>query len=186
MDPERQIRFSYPPLFLIASVLWGLKIDTAKSIGDIVPLALFKEPGSSFVTVVAGGGVLVVALGLLIGSISLVLLRSVVWLWNRQSHEAVLSPTALNKIRLILGYRDLRTPRDTLFLAATFDHDRLVKPIYTWILRRWNAFNISSSSIVALGLALLLGGRLGIQVGCEWLWTSLVFGPVFGAAAAWA
>lgn len=186
MDPERQIRFLYPPLFLIASVLWGLKIDTATSIGDIVPLALFKEPGTSIVTVVAGGGVLVVALGLLIGSISLVLLRSIVSLWNRQSHEAVLSPTALDTIQLILGYRDVRTPRDVLFLAATFDHDRLPKPIHTWLLRRWNAFNISSSSIVALGLALLVGGRLGIQVGSEWFWTSLVFGTVFGATAVWA
>jgi hypothetical protein len=97
-----------------------------------------------------------------------------------------LSATALNNIQLILGYRDVRTPRDTLFLAATFDHDRLPKPIHTWLLRRWNAFNISSSSIVALGLALLLGRRLGIQVWPEWFWTSIALGTVFGGTAAWA
>jgi len=34
MDPERTIRFLYPPLFLIASLLWGLWLDTAKSLGD--------------------------------------------------------------------------------------------------------------------------------------------------------
>jgi len=186
MDPERTIRFLYPPLFLIASLLWGLWLDTAKSLGDIIPLAVSKQLGTSILTIIAGGGVVVIASGLLIGSISLFLIRGIAFIWKRQSHEAVLSTDALNNIQKILRYDDTRSPRDILFLTATFDHDLLAEPIHKWLLRRWNAFNINVSSFNALWLSLLVGWKLGLNVGCEWLLTSLTVGLVFAAMAIWA
>lgn len=186
MDPERTIRFLYPPLFLIASLLWGLWLDTAKSLGDIIPLALSKQLGTSILTIIAGGGVLVIASGLLIGSISLFLLRGIALICKWESHEAILSTDALNNIQRTLRYDGTRTRRDDLFLAATFDHDLLAKPIHTWLLRRWNAFNINISSFNALWLSLLIGWRLELNVGCEWLLTSLTVGLVFVAMAIWA
>lgn len=186
MDPERQIRFLYPPLFFVASIAWGLRLDPSRSIGDIVPLALFKEPGSAIFAVVAGGGVLVAALGLLINTIPWMLFRIIALACGGQSHEAVLSSDGLERIRNILGYRFPHAKEDALFIAATFDHRELDESIHKWLLRRWNAFNVNSSVVSALTLALIVGGRLGIHVGVEWVLTSLIVGSVFAAMAWWA
>ena len=186
MDPERQIRFLYPPLFFVASIAWGLRLDPSRSIGDIVPLALFKEPGSAILTMVAGGGVIVAALGLLINTIPWMLFRIIALARGEQSHEAVLSSEGLERIREILGYRFPQAQEDALFLAATFDHRELPESIHKWLLRRWNAFNVNSSVVSALALAVIVGGRLGIHVGLEWVLTSFIVGSIFGAMAWWA
>ncbi len=186
MDPERQIRFLYPPLFFVAAIAWGLRLDSTRSIGDIVPLALFQEPGSAILAVVAGGGVVVAALGLLINTIPWMLFRVVALARGTQSHEAVLSNEGLDRIRDILGLPVSSTQDDALFLTATFDHRELHESIHKWLLRRWNAFNVNSSVVSALTLAVIVGGRLGIHLGKEWLLTSLAVGSIFAAMAWWA
>jgi hypothetical protein len=186
MDPERQIRFLYPPLFLVASLAWGLSLDQARSIGDIVPLELFKDPATSILSVVAGGGILVTALGFLVNSIPWAVFRLWSHLRYEQSHEAMLSNEALDRIQSILGYRHKRTPSDALFLAATFDHSKLDKSVHSWLVRRWNAFNINASVVVALVLALAIGRRLQIHLAWEWMLTSSAAGVVFGLMSFWA
>jgi hypothetical protein len=128
MDPDRQIRFLYPPLFFVASIAWGLRLDPSRWIGDIVPLSLFKESGSAILAVVAGGGVVVAALGLLINTIPWMLFRIIALARGEQSHEAVLSSKGLERIRNILGYRFPQTQEDALFLVATFDHRAFMNP----------------------------------------------------------
>ena len=186
MDAERQIRFLYPPLFLIASLAWGLFLDDKRQASDILPTDLMDKPVSAVVTVIAGGGVVVASLGFLINTIPWMLLRAVSSRWKGLPHEAFLSPDVLEKIRAVLGYKGGPMVNEALFLSATFDHSTLDKGIHAWILRRWNAFNLNASVTVALALALAVGARLGIQVGWEWALTSAATGAIFVIMAYWA
>jgi hypothetical protein len=128
----------------------------------------------------------VAALGLLINTIPWMLFRIVALARGGHSHEAALSIEGLGRIRNIVGYRFPEAQGDALFLAATFDHSKLHESLHNWLLRRWNAFNVNSSIVSALMLAILAGWRLGIHVGAEWVLTSLVVGGVFAAMAWWA
>lgn len=49
---------------------------------------------------------------------------------------------ALECIQAIVRYPRAPTPRETLFLAATFDHEMLPESLHRRLLRRWNAFNV--------------------------------------------
>jgi hypothetical protein len=186
MDADRQIRFLYPPLFLLASLAWGLWLDPGRAVQDIVPADTLEHPASAIVAVVAGGGVVVASLGFLINTIPWFLMRALATRLKKLPHEAFIAPDVLDSIRKILGYKGEAMANEALFLSATFDHSKLDKGIHAWILRRWNAFNLNASVAVGLGLALLLGARIGIHVGLEWGLTSAVAALMFATMAYWA
>lgn len=186
MDAERQIRFLYPPLFLIAWLGWGLLLDDTRNASDIVPAEMMESTASAVVTVVAGGGVVVAALGFLLNTIPWMLFRAMSNLWKGLPHEAFLAPDVLKRIRTILGYQGEPMANEALFLSATFDHCILDKGIHAWILRRWNAFNLNASVTFALGVALVVGARFGVEVWGAWGLTSTAAGAVFATMAYWA
>lgn len=210
MDAERQVRFLYPPFFLLASLAYGLFLDPARSLDDFLPtnVSNWKE---DIVPVLIGASVFVLVTGFFIGTISmlvrrlvsnfiLLLLRVLRWMkvplpwkwaeamikyrWIRD--EAVLTDAALSGIEKHL--RRSVAPSDALYAAATFDHGHLNKGIHDWITRRWNAFNISVNSMVALFLSLVIGQYLAmINLDARWLSLSAVVGLVllFGAIVSW-
>lgn len=184
MDAERQIRFLFPPLFLMASLAWGIFLDDRRHISEFLPV--HGTSSADVVAIVAGGGVVVTSLGFLINTISWALSRFGAWLFRRLPHEAVLPPEVLSQLRTILGHNGVSIANEALFLSATFDHGTLDAGIHKWILRRWNAFNLNASVPVALALALFLGGKLHLYIPCEWMLQSLAISSMFTLMAYWA
>lgn len=189
MNPERQIRFLYPPLFLLASLAWGLYLDPNKCLNDLLPPELSPSSPETLLGLIAAGGVGVLAFGFLIGTVSVASLRILffVFAWGRHYEAAFTKPlyTVYSTVFAMPG-----TPQkaDALYIAATFDHVELPEDMHDWLLRRWNAFNIAIHSVVGLGLALLIGWRLGITLSTEWKWTSAAVAGLFlftGAVAWW-
>jgi len=64
-DQERQIRFLYPPFFLLASLLWGLYLDPNRCLSDILPTTSFPAEASKILGLIAGGGIFIIAAGFL-------------------------------------------------------------------------------------------------------------------------
>jgi len=187
MDQERQIRFLYPPFFLLASLHWGIYLDPNRSLKDILPTLQSPIGVNELLGLIAGGSVIIIASGFLIGAISVVLLRITFFFLGRHHYEAHVSPSAF---KLIWERLDTSEPLDTrkvLYAIATFDHELLPKSIHEWIGRRWSAFNVSAYSCIALVLALIIGRRLSITLGCEWLVTTLIIIALlaFNACHAW-
>jgi hypothetical protein len=144
MDLDRQIRFAIPPFFLFASLLWGAHLAGC----DLSPF--FKKDALGLL---AASAAAIVPIGFLIGTISVAVLRLIAKIAGRPTYEAVLSDASLERIWGQLQSAQARDKNVTLFAAATFDHELLAAGIHTWLLRRWNSFNVASHSFVALWLA---------------------------------
>jgi hypothetical protein len=69
------------------------------------------------------------------------------------TYEARLSDSTFERICKRLDTDQAKDKKLTLYVAATFDHELLAPGVHTWLLRRWNSFNVSAHSIVALLLA---------------------------------
>lgn len=171
MDEERRIRFLIPPLFLIGSLLWGIACDPVTSLQGLVGL----EPDDlgDMLALLAGGGVVVVTFGFLLGAITVFVLRTTFRIFLRRYHEVVLSQHALERIwdRLAVP-RDDRINRNELYAGAAFDHEIMKNSregIHLWLMRRWNAFNVSASSTTALVVS-VIGGVCCLDVSISWKW----------------
>lgn len=186
MDPERQIRFLYPPVVFVESVLWGIWVDPAYVFHTLVPKEFIGGTSSQVLTVIAGGGVVVTALGLVINTIPWAILRGVTWIFRRESHEALLQAAALERIRRVVGFHRSPDAHERLFLVATFDHSNLPNPIHRWLFRRWNAFNVNVSVAFALMLAGVLRFCLGIHVGWAPGVVAASVAAVFALMSGWA
>ena len=184
MNPERQIRFLYPPLFMLASIAWGLYLDPKKCLAGLLPTSTEKVIG-----LIAAGGVGILALGFLIGTASVAGLRVLFFVfgWGRH-YEAAFTKSLGTVYSTVFRMPGSFRKADALYVAATFDHVELDEDMHDWLLRRWNAFNIAIHSVVGLILALVIGSRLGIEVTPEWKCTSAVVAVLFlftGLVAWW-
>jgi hypothetical protein len=195
METNRELRMLVPPFVLLVSLCWGAFLDPAK------PLTAVPDSTSKLLGLLAGGSILVVALGFLISSISIVLLRTIVlprriWAYCKHGttlhYEAILSPEALTRLSRSLKCSislvpDQKYVNRALYLAAAFDHILLPTGIHEWLGRRWNLFNVSVHCIVALGLSIVIGVALGIKTGPGWYWAVLAVGLALGinAVSAW-
>lgn len=63
---------------------------------------------------------------------------------------------------------------DRLYAGIVFDHGYISEKTHQWVIRRWNAFFIASSSTVALLTSLFIGHLLGIRFTSYWLWTDII------------
>ncbi len=174
MDQERQIRFLYPPFFLLASLLWGLYLDPNRKLSDILPVATSSIGPDELVGLLAGGSIVIVASGFLIGAISVLSLRLLSFIVRRRHYEAGVSTETLKRIWGKLQTTEPFSPDRALYVVATFDHEVVPKTIHEWIGRRWSAFNVSAHSCTALALSLIVGSRLSIMVGTEWFFTTMI------------
>ncbi len=158
MDKDRQIRFLYPPLFFVTFVLAALFADNPGAFK-----AWFKADNMAVkaITVVAGGGLAVLVMGLLIGTITTIFLRLAFFAAGGRRYEAVLSRAALEaiwsrlKIKESIEARAFGWRRQAFYAAVAFDHALVPKRIHLWLMRRWSAFNISANSVMAIILAFL-------------------------------
>jgi hypothetical protein len=168
MDQDRQIRFAIPPFFLFASLLWGAYLAHR----DLSPI--FKpEAAKEVLGVLAAAAVAIIPVGFLISTLSVMLLRLLALVARTPTYEAVLEDSALEHIWSQLKSTQAKDKKLTLYAAATFDHELLQAGIRTWLLRRWNSFNVATHSIVALLLAHVLAPIFAIPQVCTW-WVSTV------------
>jgi hypothetical protein len=169
MDQDRQIRFLYPPFFLVMSVLWGLYLDPSRSLNKLLPIignSTFSA--SEALGLLAGGGILVLALGFLIGSTSLTLLRCIFWIFGKCHFEAAVSPDALKSIGKYLRVIDTPSKKYVLSAVATFDNEILSPNVNGWIHRRWMAFTTSAHSCTAIFLATII--CISLSITFTWAW----------------
>lgn len=154
MDQDRQIRFVIPPFFLLASLFLGAYLGGV----NLQPF-LNLDSAESILGLLAATAVIVMPLGFLIGTISILFLRFMGWVATVMCscrvgfYEVRLSKDAFESIWKQVSADEQQDPKKVLYVAATFDHELLKPGIHAWIMRRWNAFNTAAHSSVALVLA---------------------------------
>lgn len=176
MDKDRQIRFLYPPLIFLGSLALGLWLAPPSQIGAQIEKLFGNDNKTSVAVALFGAGSLVLVLGFLLGTITVLLLRSF-FPRNRFNYEFKLSDKIYDRIgELILKDKsDSIRKKDRMYAAIVFDHSYVHENTHRWIIRRWNAFFIASSSTVALTLSLIIGSILHIQVTCAWFFIVFTF-----------
>jgi hypothetical protein len=95
-------------------------------------------------------------------------------IFRKPTYEAVVNAATLDRIWGQLQSTLRKDAKLTLYATATFDHELLASGIHTWLLRRWNSFNVAFHSVVALGLAHLVALIVSIPQGRAWLASTLV------------
>lgn len=164
MEHDRQIRFLIPPFVLIFSILIGAYF------GGYDLLNVFEKGYDvNALLIFFAGSASVIAMGFIISSISIIILRLISFLFGRYTYEAALDEETLKRI---WGKINTTIPFDIakiLFVAATYNHDKLSPRIHEWIMRRWNSFHISFHSFVSLLLSHLLGAIFRINESLCWL-----------------
>jgi hypothetical protein len=182
MDQDRQIRFAIPPFFLLASLLWGAYLGGV----DLSPL-LKPDTAKGVLGLLAAAAVAVVPLGFLISSASIFIMRCLAGILRKPTYEACLTDAAYGEI---WTWTESPLPKDakkTLYAVATFDHEFLAPGIHTWLMRRWNAFNVAAHSALALFAAHAMAPYFHVpQTWRWWRWTAvLVVLLVYAAITAW-
>jgi len=174
MDEDRRIRFMVAPLLFLASLVWGFARDPHVHLARFLPVGgLDLKDASSLIAVVTAGGLAVFVLGFVIGTTTYVVLRSVAFVskwWHVGSgcHEIVLSSDAQLGVWRAIKMPGKPIPEQELFAGVTFDHDVLFKDhngVHRWLVRRWNAFSVAITSVMALLLSLAFGHAV---VGIDW------------------
>src|SRR5258705_12650572 len=73
MDKERQIRFLYPPLFLVCSVLFAFALDEVQEVATYLEPIFGTSNGTgvaNLITLLTAGGALVLVSGFAIGTLT--------------------------------------------------------------------------------------------------------------------
>jgi len=151
LEENRQLRFLIPPvIFLISLLWWGVVIDPHKPL-----LGLLKDAP---ILALGVGAAAVLALGFIISSISIFVLR----LFGE--YEAWFSDADLNLMREAINKKKgTIDKKQKLYLVATYGHGLVAREtpgLYEWLLRRWNVFLVSFHSCFALILSLLIPSLL--------------------------
>jgi len=189
MDDVRKIRLLIPPFFLIGSLLWGLWCDHQTSLNTLMPGIKLDDP-IALLSLIAGGGLIVVTFGFLLGTITIFFLRTIFKCFGK-NHEVAVSGDAMQRIQKHLSIPDeLCNKKNEFFTGVAFDHETLKNEkegIHLWLVRRWSGFNISANSTTALILSLLFGKFLGIEITSDWLLTliPIILLLVWSATMAW-
>jgi hypothetical protein len=186
MDQTRQIRFLIPPFILYGSLLWGLYCSD-QCHNRWWSLMHSSETILAFVSI---AGVSALPLGFLIGTISVMVLR-LFFLPTRHKYETCVSVKCLGQMNRkvsrqweSLYFKDLsiwKKKREEHMIEVTFSHGVLKEKypgVHEWLVRRWNAFNLSAHCVCALALAHVAGPVLGWgwPPPCRWWLPSLVLG----------
>jgi hypothetical protein len=157
MDQDRQIRFLIPPFFLYASLLWWAFVDPRL---HCFLTALAGNELKEILAVAATLGAATIPLGFSIGTLGLLLLKLAFHVRSRISslrriHEAYITEECFRVILRETAAPTTDDRRSLLYATATFDHELLPEGIHTWLMRRWNTFNVAFSSAIAIFISLL-------------------------------
>ena len=203
MDKEREIRLLIPPIFFFASLFLGIVVNPDKSIAEVTH-NFFDSANNiwpnndvaGILQVLAGGGLLLFTAGYSIGGITILLLRFLFWAYNsfisngkyKGTYEAAMPKDDVQSLMKLVsaekGNNDF-TDNEVFFAGVTFDHEitpKRSKPLHKWMVRRWTAFNISSSSSVALILSLIFGWWYNLFT-CGWYIWMLMLSVMFCLSA---
>ena len=117
MDKDRQIRFLYPPIFLmgwLAIGIWG-SIGTDATLDKLGTFLGQSSFGEVFAAIVVSGGIAVITCGFVIGTITMSILRAIFFCATRGQHgfEVWLPGHTLNDIKMIVGATDSTPTQDT-------------------------------------------------------------------------
>lgn len=178
MDKDRQIRFLYPPILLIFSLVLGAHLSGVLKLNKVFEFLSSGKNSDIFIALL-GASSLVLILGFLLGTVTIFLLR-VLFPGNRFNYEILLPESAYVRIQELM-LRDgliLKSKEEKHLAAIIFDHGFVVKDVHHWIVRRWNAFFISASSIAAIISSLIIGWCLFI-LSLSWIIVCLVFILIF-------
>lgn len=170
MDKDRQIRFLYPPLIFLSSIALGIWFDNSDVLRNAISNFIKESNNTNITIALLGAGSLVLVLGFLLGTLTVFILRFF-FLGNRWSYEVKLSEKSYQEIGKIIlkDENDSIKKKDRLYAGIIFDHGFIPKNVHQWIIRRWNAFFISSSSTLALLSSLVIGRLLNISISYNWL-----------------
>jgi hypothetical protein len=148
---------------------------------------------------IAGGGVVVFAAGYVFGTWNHFFLRLLFYfgyqigLLNSRFHEVGMSKRTLNQVWARLRANpeafEPERRRKELFAGAAFDHDVLQadhRGVHQWMFRRWNAFNIATTSFWALISSLPIGHLLRIPWAHTWCIPVILFAIVLVPTMFWA
>lgn len=161
MDKEREIRFLYPAMIVGLYFAWGWlgdpqgwrELDTIK--------AVFKNMGpvpSTLAGILAGGS-LILIIGYVLGTVTYTALRGLSWLCSDSTHEIPNSPKALEAIWSVAGLESKPLNNAEQQMATVWlDFSQCKQGVHEWIVRRWNAFNLSAN--IASGLLICLAWRV--------------------------
>jgi hypothetical protein len=169
-----------PPFFFFASLLLG-----AWAAGKDLPTLLERNGLKEVLGLFAAGAVAVLPLGFLSGTISITILGLLARLCGWATYEAFADQETQKRLsKHIHAPAVIQKPHLILYTVATFDHEVLHPGVHTWIMRRWNAFNVCVSCCVALGGAQAVGRwLLGLPETATWLWLTVVAVVVFGVTS---
>lgn len=179
MDKEREIRFLYPPFMLIISLLVGLYFDHKKSIVDLIPQLSKSDKISELIILLIGGSIFILVLGFIIGIISVNILRLIFFVIKKRNFAPVdsLKNEAYNRISEILLPENIKiTVKQRFYAGVSYDFTIIPKRVHEWLVRRWNSFNVSINSFVALLISILLAFVFDINISLEWIIFILVIG----------
>jgi hypothetical protein len=176
MDRDRQIRFLYPPLIFISSIALGVWFDYPNSLSTTISCMLTNANTTNVLATLLGLGSLVLVLGYLIGTVTILLLR-LIFFRNEFNYEFKLSKQTYDKIgkRIFKNKKNTVEKEERMYAAVVFDHSYINDRIHSWIVRRWNAFMIASFSVFGLIASLFLGTPLGLSVTWGWFFTVDIF-----------
>ena len=173
MDKDRQIRFLYPPLIFLSSIAFAIWLDRPSNITKQIEVFFTGTNNTSIAVALLGASSVVLVLGFLLGTITVLSLRAL-FPCNRFNYEFKLSDKAYNEIgeKILDKKTDKIKEEDRMYAGVVYDHSFIAENIHRWIIRRWNAFFIASSSTVALVLSLVIGHCvMGISFTCGWVLT---------------
>ncbi len=181
MDQDRQIRFAIPPFFLFSSLLLGILLSD-----NSIREWLTRADGPRLLAIGTAIAASTLPVGFAISAITFLLLR-LVFLPTGRSFETAVSADALKAIWPSLKTSQQIDEQLTFQATVTLDHELLSPGVHSWIVRRWNAFLISTQACVALALAHGVAWMLSLeQPGC-WFVASFCVGAVLAinAIIAW-
>ena len=179
MDKDRQIRFLYPPLIFLSSIAFAIWLGEPSHLTDQIDKFFKGSNNTSIAVALIGASSIILVIGFLLGTITVLSLR-VLFSGNRFNYEFKLSDSTYNKIGNLILKEGTISKEERMYAGIVFDHSYIPENVHRWIIRRWNAFFIASSSTIALILSLIIGlFVIGISFSWSWLLTVIGLGILF-------
>ena len=167
MDQERQIRFLYPPIIVLCYFIWGFHYDNLgiQTIDQIIGLIKALQPYAGTLSAILAGGTLLVLIGFLLGTLTYAFARmtffalGICFKKNARlsgTHEVWLEQDSEEKIWNAVMPSSVFRRHDILYATVWLDHNLAGKEIHSWVVRRWNAFNVSLNICFGIVVSMLL------------------------------
>lgn len=155
MNTDRQIRFLYPPILVLAYFLWRFLEDERgrSAICNLYRFAKQEDFVSGGITLALAAGTLVVVLGYLLGSITYFVMRLLAVVFGHRTHEATFNRTDRELIWQAVMPASVKYRREDAWLASVWvDASLAGRDIHEWTARRWNGFNLAAN--ICMGIVL--------------------------------